>query len=320
MRIFAPFLNTLLEYATYQNQDANTLRHLLSNREIDLCNHEETIEVRDYLAIFNEIIAHSKNDSCGLSIGAYLNLNSLGLILEISLNTSSIEQGVSILQDFLKSKFPIVSASVIKSSKFHIVQLDSSVGELSLKKHLLDMVLCIIYRELKLMLPDHIIPRIRLPYSDSTSYINTLKIKITHNTNYQIVLPSEIENTEINKDKVKQIELLLPKFMAMLNQSNKDEKKFSSQIRNMTLNMCSPEIPNFDQVQKQFPYSKRTVQRKLTDEGISFRGIVNTIKEELSNYLMNEKHLKTKDIAYILGYSESSSYLHAVKSWKIKNR
>ncbi len=81
--------------------------------------------------------------------------------------------------------------------------------------------------------------------------------------------------------------------------------------------MCNPEIPNLNQVQKQFACSERTFQRRLTAEGTSFRKIVNEIKEELSDYLSNERHLKTKDIAYILGYSESSAYLHALKGWKM---
>jgi len=182
------------------------------------------------------------------------------------------------------------------------------------------MVLSIIYRELKLMLSDPFMPKIRLPFTIEKPYFDASNIEVTHHSQYQIVLPLEILNAEINKNKVKEIELLLPKFIAMLNENGKDEKVFSYQIRNMILNMCSPEIPNFEQVQKQFPYSKCIMQRKLMEEGVSFRSIVNTIKEELSNYLINEKHLKTKDVAFILGYSESSAYLHTINSWNKKSR
>ena len=87
----------------------------------------------------------------------------------------------------------------------------------------------------------------------------------------------------------------------------------------MALNMCNPEIPSLKQVLHQFSYSERTFQRKLTAEGTSFRSITNEIKMELSNYLMKEKHLKVKDVAFILGYSDSSAFLHAVKGWKEKN-
>ncbi len=319
MKIFAPYLLNLLEYAEYQELDSSALKDVLTNQEIDLCNPEEMINAEEYIAIFDKVIEATINDYCGLCFGCYLNLGALGLVLEISLNTSSIEQGVFILQNFLNNKFPLVSATVVQDSENYILQLDSSVEDSKLKRNLLDMVLSIIYRELKLMLPNNFTPQIRLPFIENKPYSDLLKAEVVYNSNYQIILPLDVVKIEINKNKVKEIELLLPKFIAMLNESKEDDKIFSYQIRNMTLNMCSPEIPNFDQVQKQFPYSKRTMQRKLTMEGKSFRSIVNSIKKELSNYLINEKHLKTKDVAFILGYSESSAYLHAVKSWEIKN-
>lgn len=83
----------------------------------------------------------------------------------------------------------------------------------------------------------------------------------------------------------------------------------------MILNMCSPELPTLEQVCKQFAMSQRTFQRKLTQEGHSFRTITNDIKKELAAYLREGNKMKTQDIALILGYSESSAYLHAAKNW-----
>ena len=317
MKIFAPYLLSLLKFAGYQDLDTSALKNLLANQNIDIDNPEEMINAKEYLTVFDKVIEATKNDFGGLSFGCYLNLGALGLVLEISLNTSSLEQGVLILQNFLDNKFPLVSAVVVDDSQNYVLQLDSFVDDSSLRKHLLDMVLSIVYRELKIMLPRPFTPKIRLPFTDDKPYNEFLKTKVNYHTDFQIVLPLEAVSTEINKNKVKEIELLLPKFIAMLNKNREDDKVFSNLIRNMTLNMCSPEIPDFEQVRKQFPYSKRTMQRKLTKEGTSFRSIVNTIKEELSDYLRNEKHLKTKDVAYILGYSESSAYLHAVKSWNV---
>lgn len=320
MEIFAPYLGSLLDYATYQNLRTETLRKLLINPYLDTANPNEMVDAKEYLAVFNQVIEATDSEYCGLNFGCYLNLGALGLALEISLNTSSIEQGVLILQNFLDKKFPLVSAKIVEDSQQYILELDSPIEDVKLKKHLLDMVLIIIYRELKLMLNKPFEPKIRLPFTDNKPYNDALNVEVAHHSSYQLLFPLEILNNEINKNRVKEIELLLPKFMAMLNEKAENGKLFSHQVRTMILNMCSPEIPLFEQIQKQFPYSNRTMQRKLTNEGMSFRGIVNTIKKELSNYLINEKHLKTKDVAFILGYSEPSAYLHAVNSWNKKSR
>jgi len=320
MEVFAPYLGSLLDYAAYQNLEFETLKKGLIKPNLNTDNPNEMVDAKEYLAVFNQIVEDTGNDYCGLNFGCYLNLGALGLVLDISLNTSSIEQGVVILQNFLDKKFPLVSVKTVEDSQQYILELDSPIEDLKLKGHLLDMVLSIIYRELKLMLPHPFIPQIRLPFTNDKPYFDALNVEVTYHSHYQILLPLEIVNTEINKNKVKEIELLLPKFIVMLNEKGEDGKIFSKQVRNMILNMCSPELPKLEQIQKQFPYSNRTIQRKLMKEGMSFRAIVNTIKEELSDYLTNEKHLKTKDAAFILGYSESSAYLHAIKSWNKKSR
>lgn len=318
MEVFAPYLGSLLNYASYQNISSEALRKHLSKPHLDTSNPEEMVDASEYLSVFEQIMEATGDEYCGLNFGSYLNLAALGLVLEISLNTSNIEQGLLILQNFLDKKFPLVSARIVEDPHQYIVELDSSVEDLNLKRQLLDMVLSIVYRELKLMLPKPFEAQVRLPFSDDKPYNRAFNIEVAYHSSFQIVLPLEIVNTEINKNRVKEIELLLPKFMAMLNKNAEEGKIFTHKVRNMILNMCSPEIPNLEQVQRNFPYSNRTMQRKLTKEGMSFRTIVNAVKEELSNYLMNEKHLKTKDVALILGYSDSSAYLHAVKSWQKK--
>lgn len=316
MEVFAPYLRNLFDYASYQNLDSITLRKGWIKPNLGTDNPNDMVDAKKYLSVFNQILEATNNEYFGLNFGCYLNLGALGLVLDISLNTSSIKQGVVILQNFLAKKFPLVSAKSFEDSQHYILELDSPIENENLKRNLLDMVLSIIYRELKLMLPQPFVPKIRLPFTNNKPYVDALNEEVAYHSHYQFLLPLEIVNKEINKNKVKEIELLLPQFIVMLNEGKEDRKSFSNQVRNMILNMCSPDFPNFTQIEKQFPYSNRTIQRKLMKEGMSYRAIVNSIKEELSNYLMNEKHLKTEDIAFILGYSESSAYLHAVKKWK----
>jgi len=318
MKVHAPFLKNLLDFASFQNVNTTFLRSFMANPEVDLNDPEEMIAASDYVNILDTIIDKAKTASCGLSIGAFFNLRSLGLVLEISLNTSSLKQGILILEKFLEGKFPLVSFTIIKKSDCYALSFESSVDNKKVKRELLNMVMYVVYRELKLMLPNKQAPQIQFPFTtneETSLYFNEMVI---YDANHTVILPKNLDALEINLNRVKEIELLLPKFVSMLQQRTHTSKKFAKQVKDMTLNMCNPEIPSLKQVQRQFACSERTFQRRLTAEGTSFRKIVNEIKEELSGYLLNEKHLGTKDIAYILGYSESSAYLHALKAWKNK--
>ena len=50
----------------------------------------------------------------------------------------------------------------------------------------------------------------------------------------------------------------------------------------MILNMCAPEPPAFGQVAKQFAISERTFQRRLMEEGFSFRDLLVDIDDVIS--------------------------------------
>jgi len=315
MEVLAPHIANLLFYATYQGIDESILRQSLIEGELDVCNENNWVTDTEYLRVLEVLTSKTNNPYFGLHYGCYLNIKALGLIADLSLNASSLEQSIILLQKYLDSTFPFVSLVLFKDSEFCTLRLASTLEDETLKNNILDTVFCFIYRELKLMLIDDYYPILQLPYSDIDEYSKALGSNIQKGSSHSIIISSKALLTEINKKRVKEIEYLLPKFLMMLDKKRRDYKSFSLQVRNMILNMCSPELPSFEQVSKQFPLSGRTIQRKLTEEGQSFRKISDDVKRELSYYLAKGKQIKTQDIAYILGYSEPSAYLHAVKRW-----
>lgn len=314
MKISTPHIANLFDYGFYQGISELTLRTNLRENDLDVCNPQNTVSKSEFLAVFETLVDKTQNAHFGLYYGCYLNIKALGLIATLSLNASSIEQVVLFLQEYLKTTFPLVSLSIIENNEIYNLRLDCSIEDRTLKNHLLDTVFCFIYRELKLMLSDEFLPKLQLPYSEVDEYSKLLTSKIVRGKTHLLQLNRNVLSSEINKKRVKEIELLLPQFMKMLD--NKNYKGFSLEMRKMILNMCCPEIPTFEQVSRQFPLSDRTIQRKLTEEGQSFRKISDNVKRELSYYLTKGKQIKTQDIAYILGYSEPSAYLHAIKRWK----
>jgi len=315
MKILAPHIANLFFYGNCQGIDESTLRRFLIDDQLDVCNSNNWVNDSEYLEVLSVLVNKVNNQYFGLYYGSYLNIKALGLIADISLNASNLEQAVVLLQRYLDSTFPFVSLILERNSEHFILRLECIVEDKVLKNHILDIVLCFIYRELRIMLVEKYFPTIQLPYSNVDEYTKFLNTIIIKGNSHSLVLSNDVLGIEINKKRVKEIAILLPKFLIMLVKKNRDYKSFSLQVRNMILNMCSPELPSFDQVSKQFPLSDRTIQRKLTDEGQSFRKISDDIKRELSYYLAKGKQIKTQDIACILGYSEPSAYLHAVKRW-----
>jgi AraC-like DNA-binding protein len=59
----------------------------------------------------------------------------------------------------------------------------------------------------------------------------------------------------------------------------------------------------------------RTLQRKLSAEGTSFRELLEAIKKQLCSFLLRHDHFTVASIAVILGYSEPASFIHSFQKW-----
>ncbi len=61
--------------------------------------------------------------------------------------------------------------------------------------------------------------------------------------------------------------------------------------------------------------SARTLQRRLHEEGSSFKKELNTFREQLARHYLTSTRLSTAEIACRLGYSDSSSFFRAFHEW-----
>jgi AraC-like DNA-binding protein len=61
--------------------------------------------------------------------------------------------------------------------------------------------------------------------------------------------------------------------------------------------------------------SRRTLARALSAEGATFSGVLETLRQALAKRYLRERELPISEIAWLLGYSEISSFTHAFARW-----
>ena len=74
--------------------------------------------------------------------------------------------------------------------------------------------------------------------------------------------------------------------------------------------------PNLDQVAAALHMSDRTLRRRLAEEGVSFRGLLDEIREQVAEELLVTGGLSVAEVAERLGYVEVSSFSQAFRRWK----
>mgnify|MGYP001672417194 CR=1 FL=1 len=72
---------------------------------------------------------------------------------------------------------------------------------------------------------------------------------------------------------------------------------------------------SLENVAEEFGISARTVQRNLAAENIKFNQVVKSIQKIMAFNYLESKELSIEEIAYLVGYTETSSFYHAFKGW-----
>ncbi|WP_346908870.1 helix-turn-helix transcriptional regulator [uncultured Roseibium sp.] len=72
---------------------------------------------------------------------------------------------------------------------------------------------------------------------------------------------------------------------------------------------------NLAQVAQNLGMSQRSVQRVLEQEGTTFRKLTENIRKTAAERYLQSTNLPFKEIAFLLGFSELSTFSRAVKTW-----
>ncbi|WP_116042532.1 AraC family transcriptional regulator [Amycolatopsis palatopharyngis] len=71
-----------------------------------------------------------------------------------------------------------------------------------------------------------------------------------------------------------------------------------------------------DRLARELAMSPRTLRRRLTEAGTSYRTLVDEVRQALAEELLGTGALSVEDVAVRLGYAEASSFIYAFKRWK----
>ena len=61
--------------------------------------------------------------------------------------------------------------------------------------------------------------------------------------------------------------------------------------------------------------SSRTLQRRLAEEGTSFRKLVLEVRRQLAEKYISDKAMPLAEISYMQGFADTSSFSRAFKKW-----
>ena len=86
------------------------------------------------------------------------------------------------------------------------------------------------------------------------------------------------------------------------------------QVRKLIINLPG-RVPTPEDIASELNVSYRTLRRRLSDEGTSFKEIHNEVRMGMAAQYMRQTDLTTQEVTFLLGYSEASNFHRAFKAW-----
>jgi AraC-like DNA-binding protein len=139
-----------------------------------------------------------------------------------------------------------------------------------------------------------------------------VKFKASHNalvfSKADMELPFVTHNAELLAIVAPQLEAELAEQLG--------HKTFSEQGKAILKRLLAGQRPGIQDLARELHLSTRTLQRRLTEQGLTFQRLLEEARRELAHHYLLHSSLELNETAYLLGYEDANSFFRAFHHWE----
>ena len=113
------------------------------------------------------------------------------------------------------------------------------------------------------------------------------------------------------------LQMLAPQFEHELKEGRR-KQSILEQVRWVLKRLLAGSRPDLLMIAKELGMSERTLQRRITEEGTTFRQLLNETRHELVRQYLGNASVEITEAAFLVGYEDPNSFYRAFRSWEGK--
>jgi len=94
------------------------------------------------------------------------------------------------------------------------------------------------------------------------------------------------------------------------------EQSLLEQVRAAIAHRMSGERPSVEKVAQELSLSPRTLQRRLTELGVSYQSVLDGVRHDTALRLLRNSERELNEVAFLLGFEELNSFTRAFRTWE----
>ncbi len=259
------------------------------------------------------------NPAIGLAIGKRLSIHSHGILGYAALNSATLRDAAQLIESYISIRFPLIEVHTQETDSDFILIVDEQVPLGDVKQFVFDGVLLTIKMALEQLVPDyigeHLTVSFKTPAHEGFPYQNVFGCDVKFNQPFDglsgpLFLMS-MEIPDANSLAYQEAEALCRKEFERITQ----DVSLTARVKKKLLEVPG-EFASLEVVSSYFNMTPRTLHRRLKEEGLSYKQILEDVKASLALSYLSNSDMSIKEIAFFLGYEDLSNFRRAFKRWQ----
>jgi AraC-like DNA-binding protein len=321
------FILNLSLLASRQGADITELIALSGKTHKELMKENCIVEDSNYNRVIEKAIESTEDLHFGLHAGENLNLSAAGLILQLVQTSETIKQAYELCCQYANLGCSALPMELKESSNnyeliFTPNQIWKADSEIAFQHTVLGVLVFKAKEFYSLTHMQNYPVEVNLTWDKSRDFekieksfgcrVNYSKSAISMSFKKEhIESPIITSNYTLLKILVSHAEEISSK--------KKADSGYYTVVTQTVINLIKPEFPTIEQVASHLNLSKRSLQRRLQEESLSFKKIIEELKREFALGYIKKQDLSVSDIAYLLNYTEVSTFTRSFKRWTGKS-
>ncbi|MFA7327246.1 MAG: AraC family transcriptional regulator ligand-binding domain-containing protein [Candidatus Kapaibacterium sp.] len=317
------FILNLAYFAACKGGNSSEIIQLSNKTESELMQDTCIIDDITYNSLVEYTVESTGDEYFGLHAGENLNLAAAGLIAQIVQTSQTVKQALQFCCEFANLGCSVLPLSLIEENNYYKIVLTPdkvwSHKSLISLQHTVDGVLAFTIKEFYSLTRQKRNPiEVHLPWKRPKSeneYVRVFGCGVKYNQpEIAILLEKSYVEQPITTVDYNLLSILLKHAEEKSIQINKS-KGFASIVKQSMIKLTRPEFPTIRQVSYHLNISSRTLQRKLKEEGLTYKEIIDELRKDFAISYLKRPDLSLREISYLLGYADTSAFNRSFKRW-----
>jgi AraC-like DNA-binding protein len=308
------------ELALQERDLAKLLRGTGLPRDTLLPGDESSMSGQQLLCILGNTRRMSATPEIGLRLGRQLQPSAHGPLGYLALSSPDLITSLESLRDFLPVRLPFVQLQLRNDQDWLHCKLTLKLAPTDADRRLLQECFALLIQSLVESVLGRELKEAQIELAHDKPDYHRLYRKYLHSkvsfggSNNSFKIPAKLARTPSASSDPDSYALAQSLCRKLLEQVPKSAMTTSDRVKHILLSKTPGTVTESD-VAKAIYVSKRTLARRLEQEGESYRGIRERLLSELAARHLGESNLTVESVATLLGYNDAAAFRKAFHRW-----